>query len=134
MSSACWNLHDAAHDGNRLPAAAPPDWPALLPGQLRPLVVAPVRGETFRDGEMPAERTLGYDLQGRACYCVCRHVLSEVGLLDDERLQETPVLSECLSAWRLCDGGWLVHRSVRRYGVCGASGYEFFAVSETMPR
>lgn len=135
MSSACWNPPSVFDDGRRPFVGEPADWQALLPPHLLALVVHPVRSEAFRDDELPAERALGYDLRGEPCFCVCRHVLSELDAGgDEERLHESPVLSECLTAWRLRDGGWLVHRSVRRFGLCGAAAYEFFQLSETLPR
>lgn len=135
VTAACWNPLAVSDAGRNPRGGEPEDWQALLPPHLLPLVVPPVRSETFHDDELPAERMLGYDLRGEPCFCVCRHVLSELEAgADEDPLREAPVLSECLTAWRLRDEGWLVHRSVRRFGVCGAAAYEYFGLSDAMPR
>ncbi|MBK1715852.1 hypothetical protein [Rubrivivax gelatinosus] len=112
----------------------PADWSTLLPPDLLPLVVQPLRCERFADDELPAERTLGYAADGSPSFCVSRHRLLAPASDDDEDFVESTAVSECTTAWRLRDGGWLVHRSVLSFGQCPPAENASYYLTETMPR
>jgi hypothetical protein len=96
-------------------------------------VVVPIHFDRQRDEEMLAWHTSGQGADGRPCYCTYQFVLTRLRSDDDEFFYEAPVYAESLTAWRLRDTRWLVHRSV--YGGLGCrqaqSSYSF---SSTQPR
>jgi hypothetical protein len=112
----------------------PADWLDLLPPPLIPLVVWPRRSERFCDAAVPAERCIGYDSAGALAFCVSRHLLSRLVSADDAEFAEEPEWSECVTAWRLREGGWIVHRSVRRWEGCRQTGQDQLYLSASMPR
>lgn len=126
-------MNDAAPSPSTEPGP-PSGWADLLPPRLLPLVVWPRSRASFRDASLPADRTLGYDGSGRPAYCAHRHLSHRVVSSDDAEYEELPALSECLTAWRLRDGGWVVHRSVRRWNGCAPTEWNWYSVRDAMPR
>ncbi|MGE5490217.1 MAG: hypothetical protein ACM31P_02915 [Actinomycetota bacterium] len=110
-----------------------PDWRIALPEEWRDAAVAPLHIATWREHEMPACRSIGYDEDEAPCYY--RHVFLLSGLRSDDDLEyyEALVYGEEVQAWRLRDGRWLVwrvaHRDEDRQPAAGSYGF-----SEQMPR
>jgi hypothetical protein len=105
-------------------------WDALLPGDWRGQAVAPVEFDVFREHEIAAERTLGRDEDGQPCYRAHRYVLHALRSDDDETYYLAAIYGEALTAWRLRDGRWLVHR------IAGAEegiGRGFFSLGADDP-
>ncbi|HZX30906.1 MAG TPA: hypothetical protein VFF03_06120 [Rhodocyclaceae bacterium] len=110
-----------------------PDWRSALPGEWRAAAVAPLHIDTWREHEMPACRSIGYDEDEAPCYY--RHVFLLSGLRSDDDLEyyEALVYGEEVQAWRLRDGRWLVWRVAH-----GEEDWQpaagFYGFSEQMPR
>lgn len=110
-----------------------PDWQNGLPAEWRVAAIAPLHFATFREYEIPASRTLGYDEDGLPCYYHHSYVLGELRSDDDEEFYEHIAYGEEVEAWRLRDERWLIWRIVHEDGVCrGNRG--FYSFSERMPR
>jgi hypothetical protein len=106
-------------------------WRQNLPREWQEMVVAPLQLDSQRDYEMAAERVIGRDEDDEPCYCVYRYIVTETRSDDDEEFYQIAAYAESLSAWRLRDGRWLIHRLIARDGEPGTGFYSF---SETMPR
>ena len=119
--------------GNSLGSLNEICWWQGLPAEWRERIVVPIRFEVFREYEMPAERTNGYDADEFPCYCAWNYVLSELRSDDDEEFYEEPRYAESTLAWRLGDGRWLVfNRIVSDYATgCTRSSY---LLRDSMPR
>ena len=82
---------------------------------------------------MAAHRLVGYEPDGLPCYCAARYRLTQLRSDDDDLFYEETVHAETLTAWRLRDDRWLIHRSI--YGNDGqGTTHSFFSFSDTMPR
>lgn len=112
----------------RQPAVA---WRRDLPKQWHRQVVAPLLIERFRDYEMAAERSIGRDEDDQPCYCAARFLVTDLRSDDDEEYYQVAAYAESLTAWRLRDGRWLIHRLISREGE-GGSG--FYTIGDRMPR
>jgi hypothetical protein len=95
------------------------------------MVIVPLSLETYRDYEMAAERIVGRDEDDAPCYCASRFIVTETRSDDDEEFYQVAAYAESLSAWRLRDGRWLIHRLISRDGESGAGFYSF---ADAMPR
>ena len=111
--------------------AASTSWQTDLPADWRHMVVAPLALATYRDYEMAAERVVGRDEDEQPCYCASRFIVVDTRSDDDEEFYQVAVYAESLSAWRLRDGRWLIHRYISRDGERGSGFYSF---AESMPR
>jgi hypothetical protein len=112
---------------------AHPDWQRTLPAQWLTEAITPVRFTVHSDYEMPASRTLGYDIKGLACYYRHAFVLGETRLDDDEDFYTAIVHGEEVQAWRLRSEQWLVWSVIRKEGDClGHGGH--YRLSQRMPR
>ena len=110
-----------------------PDWQKGLPVEWRVAAVAPLNFSIFREYEIPASRTLGYDEEGQPCYYRHSYVLGELCSDDDEEFYEHIAYGEEVEAWRLRDERWLIWRIQHEDGGCrGNRG--FYSFSENMPR
>ena len=110
-----------------------PDWQKGLPVEWRVAAVAPLNFSTFREYEIPASRTLGYDEEGQPCYYRHSYVMGELCSDDDEEFYEHIAYGEEVEAWRLRDERWLIWRIQHEDGGCrGNRG--FYSFSESMPR
>ena len=110
-----------------------PDWHKGLPVEWRVAAVAPLDFSTFREYEIPASRTLGYDEEGQACYYRHSYVVGELCSDDDEEFYEHIAYGEEVEGWRLRDERWLIWRIQHEDGGCrGNRG--FYSFAETMPR
>jgi hypothetical protein len=95
------------------------------------MVIAPLELRTYRDYEMAAERVVGRDENGQPCYCATRFIVAETRSDDDEEFYQVAAYAESLSAWRLRDDRWLIHRFITREGGGGSGFYSF---ADHMPR
>lgn len=91
---------------------APVAWMDELPADLAGLVEPPVSFAIQRDGMIVADRSLGLDANGEACFCAFRHVQTALRSEDDEIYYEAPVHVETVTAWRLPDHRWLTSHRV----------------------
>jgi hypothetical protein len=106
------------------------DWMARVPLLWRSLTIGPIWVEVNRDNEVGAERWLGYDEDEQPCYCRYRFQVP-IGSLGGAGAEA--IYQEDLSAWRMRDDRWLIHRVI----CCQADGrasYSFYAFSTSMPR
>ena len=109
------------------------DWQKGLPVEWRIAAIAPLNFSTFREYEIPASRTLGYDENGQACYYRHSYVQGELCSDDDEEFYEHIAYGEEVEAWRLRDERWLIWRIQHEDGGC-RSNRGFYSFSESMPR
>ena len=110
-----------------------PQWQKELPGEWRTTAIAPLSFASYREYEMPASRTLGYDAKGQACYYRHTYILGSLCSDDDEEFYETIAYGEEVQAWRLHDERWLIWRIVHEDGDCrGNRG--FYSFSGSMPQ
>lgn len=105
-------------------------WADHLPKDWKALVVSPLAFDVFRDYEADAERTVGRDEDGTACYHAHRYVLRETRSDDDEEFYEVVAYREELAAWRLRDGRWLAWRLVAAEEMGGRA---FFSIGQEPP-
>lgn len=107
-------------------------WDRHLPDIWSKHVDEPLYVNNFREYEMPAERTVGYDASDKPCFTSHRFALTQIHSDDDEEFYETVSYYEEMAAWRLRDGRWLVYRIINS-GQCN-SPRGFYVISPTMPR
>lgn len=108
-------------------------WAEGLPHEWRDMVVEPLLYRHYREYEIRAERSIGYDEDDAPCYCAHRFQLSDLRSEDGEEFYEETTYAESLTAWRLRDGRWLIHRVVLRHEDC-RTVRGFYSFSEAMPR
>jgi hypothetical protein len=106
-------------------------WRTDLPIEWQDAVIAPLALETYRDYEMAAERVIGRNEDDEPCYCASRFIVTETRSDDDEEFYQVAAYAESLSAWRMRDGRWLIHRLITRDGERGSGFYSF---GDRMPR
>lgn len=80
------------------------DWLRLLPSEWRDAVDAPLYFRRYREYEILAERTIGYDEDARPCFITHQFALTRLLSDDDEEFYESVTLAEEMTAWRLHDG------------------------------
>lgn len=108
-------------------------WMEELPSDLVELVVAPVSFAVEQDHEIVADRSLGLDAEGQACFCAFRYVQTALRSDDDEIFYEAPVYAETVTAWRLPDNRWLAsHKVIDRFGT--GAVIPRLSLSRGMPR
>ena len=110
-----------------------PAWQKGLPAEWRVAAVEPFTFATFREYEIPASRTLGYDEEGQPCYYRHSYLLGELCSDDDEEFYEHIAYGEEVEAWRLRDERWLTWRVEHEDGGCRVNR-GFYGFSERMPR
>jgi len=108
-------------------------WQEGLPKEWRDMATVPLYFRHYQEYEISAERSLGYDEDDAPCFCAHRFQLSELRSEDGEEFYEATTYAEALTAWRLRDGRWLIHRIVLRHEDC-RTVRGFYSFSETMPR
>lgn len=108
------------------------DWLRLLPAEWRDAVDPPLYFRRYREYEMLAERTIGYDEDARACFITHQFTLTRLMSDDDEEFYETVALAEEMTAWRLHDGRWLVLRNTQTDP--GSKNGDFYAIHPDAPR
>lgn len=108
-------------------------WQEHLPREWRELVVAPLVLRRYRDYEMAADRVVGEDGEGRACYTAHRFMLTEPRSDDGEEFYAVLTYGEELAAWRLRDERWLVWREERAEERC-EQARSFYCLAQEMPR
>lgn len=108
-------------------------WMEELPSDLMGLVVAPVSFAVEQEFEIVADRSLGLDAEGQACFCAFRYVQTALRSDDDEIFYEAPVYAETLTAWRLPDNRWLAsHKVIDHFGA--GAVIPRLSLSRSMPR
>ncbi|MDR2164623.1 MAG: hypothetical protein LBO79_03135 [Zoogloeaceae bacterium] len=108
-------------------------WRARLPAAWRALADPPLELRRYRDEELAAERMVGYDADGNACYTAHRFCIVEPRSDDDETFYAVVTYGEELAAWRLIDERWLIWRRIRtEESPEDARG--FYSLSEEIPR
>lgn len=105
------------------------DWAERLPLLWRSLTVGPLWVDVNRDADAGAERWMGYDEEEQPCYCRYRFQVP-IGRMGP---RDEGLYSEDLTAWRMRDGRWLIHRVINCHAE-GKTTYAFYAFSESMPR
>lgn len=111
----------------------PVAWMEELPPDLIGLVVAPVSFAIEQEFEIVADRSLGLDAEGQACFCAFRYVQTALRSDDDEIFYEAPVYAETVTAWRLPDNRWLAsHKVIDHFGV--GAVIPRLSLSRSMPR
>jgi hypothetical protein len=129
MTRAHTALAELTHSSPRQPD--PTQWRIGLPPEWRDLVIPPLSLESHRDYEMAAERTIGRDEDDQPCFCRSRFIVTETRSDDDEEFYQIAAYAEALTAWRLRDDRWLIHRLITREGE---RGHGFYSFGEHMPR
>ena len=107
-------------------------WRAFLPAEWRSMVSAPLAFRHYEEPELEALRVFGEDEDGAACYYAHRYLIRDLRSDDGEEFYLAPAYGESITAWRLRDGRWLVHRVVSVGEEVGA-GQGFYSFSESMP-
>lgn len=115
--------------GDRTPAFR---WEKYLPDGWSAQVEAPLYVDHFREYEMPAQRTVGYDASDKPCFTAHQFALTQLISDDDEEFYEAISYYEEMAAWRLRDGRWLVFRAINT--IQCKSPRSFYVISPTMPR
>jgi len=105
-----------------------------LPTDLAGLVELPVRFHIARDVEIVADRSLGLDAQGQACFCAFRYVKTALRSEDGEFFYEAPVYVETVTAWRLPDRRWLASHKVMGGAEDAVAVVPHLSLCEGMPR
>lgn len=108
------------------------DWLRLLPAEWRDAIDAPLYFRHYREYEMLAERTIGYDEDARPCFITHQFTLTRLMSDDDEEFYESVALAEEMTAWRLHDGRWLVLRTTQPDP--GSKNGDFYAIHPDAPR
>ncbi|HXE38898.1 MAG TPA: hypothetical protein VN639_10505 [Azonexus sp.] len=109
-----------------------PEWTRHLPEGWRETVEAPLHFRLYREYEMSAERTVGYDGDDKPCFAAHHFQLTSLASDDDEEFYEIVTYAEEMAAWRLRDERWLIYRAISTNG-CNAAR-SFYAFSADMPR
>ena len=108
-------------------------WMEELPSDLIGLVEAPVSFAVEQEYEIVADRSLGLDAEGQACFCAFRYVQTALRSDDDEIFYEAPVYAETVTAWRLPDNRLLAsHKVIDRLGA--GAVIPRLSLSRGMPR
>ena len=107
-------------------------WQKYLPDIWSAHVEPPLYVDNFREYEMPAQRTVGYDACDKPCFTAHQFALTRITSDDDEEFYETVSHYEEMAAWRLRDGRWLVFRIINTNQCNSPRG--FYIISPTMPR
>lgn len=113
---------------------APEDstWLTCLPGGWRDMVIEPLDFRQYREYEMAAGRTFGYDVDGLTCYYAHSYALTQSCSDNDEDFYEVIAYGETVHAWRLRDDRWLIHRVIQTDVDC-PPGRGFFTFAESHP-
>lgn len=108
------------------PAATSYPWSQDLPDTWRVLTREPLDFKIYREPALAAERVFGLDEDGLACFYFHRYLVPP-----PKSRRGGQALGETLSAWRLADQRWLIHRVLIQGEQSGGRG--FYTLSETMP-
>ncbi|ADC61816.1 hypothetical protein [Allochromatium vinosum] len=110
-----------------------PCWSTRLPLEWHDRVVPPSAFRVFREFEVQARRVLGYDASGQLCYSAHDYQLFDPRSDDDEDFYPALTYGESVTAWRLTDGRWLVHRQQEPLGE-EAERIDGFTLESHSPR
>ncbi|MBK1722026.1 hypothetical protein [Thiocystis violacea] len=99
-----------------------PSWSSRLPPRWRRQAIEPRSFRVHREHEILARRVFGDDSQGIPCFYAHDYRQIDLRSDDDEDFYEALAYGESITAWRLRDGRWLVHRQIEPLGDEGASG------------
>lgn len=106
-------------------------WQRHLPQPWQAAVARPLHLAHYREYEMDASRTVGYDVDGKPCFVAHHFVLAAEGTRTAAEASTT-AYSEDLAAWRLHDDRWLVFRITGTGAASLPQG--FYAFHAEMPR
>lgn len=109
-----------------------PDWKLHLPDGWQESVESPLYFEHHCEYEISADRTVGYDSDDKPCFTSHRFQLTSLASDDDEEFYEIVTYAEEMAAWRMCDGRWLIFRTISTNSCNLPRG--FYAFSAKMPR
>lgn len=110
-----------------------PAWIEHLGPPWLDLVITPRSFRVFRDDDVPARRVIGHDGDDTPCFQAYDYRRLDVRSDDDEEFYIAIAYSESVSAWRLHDGRWLVHRRIEPLGEEDAAT-SALSIDERMPR
>lgn len=108
------------------PAAVSYPWWRDLPEAWRVQAVEPLDFKIYREPALAAERVFGRDEDGVACFYAHRYLVPPA-----RPGAASQAYGETLSAWRLGDQRWLIHRVLIQGEQ--STGRGFYTLSETMP-
>lgn len=108
------------------PAAGSHPWWRDLPAAWRAVAVEPLDFKVYREPALAAERVFGRDEDGAACFYFHHYLVPPA-----RPGAGTPAYGEALTAWRLEDQRWLIHRVLLQGEQ--TTGRGFYTLSETMP-
>lgn len=120
---------DRSGDESRNPAGS---WDRFLPAGWSSAVDPPLYVEHYREYEIAAQRSVGYDADDRPCFTAHEFTLTRSQAAGDAPPREVIAYAEEMAAWRLHDQRWLVFRLTRNDP--GGLPRSFYALSPEMPR
>lgn len=129
----CLYGHRPTPGGRGFARACRPSWCEDLCPIWIDLVVPPCSFRVFRDHDVAARRVVGHDGSNTPCFQAYDYRRLDVRSDDDEEYYLAVSYSESVSAWRLRDGRWLVHRRVEPLGDEDAAT-SALSIDARMPR
>lgn len=109
------------------------DWRQHLPSEWSGQVVEALDFTEHSDYEMPAHRRFGHDTDGALCFYAHRFLITESRSDNDEDFYPVVAYGESVTAWRLRDDRWLIHRIIQTADD-GFPGRGFYSFSDSPPR
>lgn len=108
------------------------DWLKHLPEAWLGAIDQPLYFRHYSEYEICAERSVGYDAEGKPCFTAHQFILTSTAAGDDEAPCEVVTYAEEMAAWRLRDERWLIFRTATTSPCNPPRG--FYALSPDMPR
>jgi len=122
----------ATTENQRHSGSVTPPWRQFLPAEWQDAVEAPLHFKHYREYEMNAQRTVGYDADDQPCFTAHRVIVTRPVSDDDEEYYSVVSYGEEMAAWRLRDDRWLIYRAFTS-GNC-APVRNFYTLGSEMPR
>ena len=86
-------------------------WKEFLPQEYSSLVIKPIAFERNTEPSVNADKVVGFDVLGKACFYYHTYTLTEEGFDIDEFPILIDVYYERVVAWRIPDGKWATVKS-----------------------